>query len=294
MQMSKLTHEAESGNSLKERIIFAHMMKTAGTSVTKKFAERFGSRLHITRGGLPLNLPDGDIFFAVNRIVNLSPNVSVISGHDIRPHANLETINNNDFNWITFLREPVARFISHFYYDMYRSKGFVYKKYQDMQSPTLQEWERIDQTRNYQTRFIAGADNVDKAISILEGFSFVGICEQFPNSLMALASSLHIDGFDWRPIQKNKRVPARMKAKLKIDKEFALEANASDILLYNYVLEHIWPRFRREARRAADRRILNPVSRKSNEIRFLVARAANNNETDFTLKNMKRFARRWF
>lgn len=293
MRISQLTHKIRSENSPKERIIFAHMMKTAGTSVTKKFAERFGSSLHITRGGLPLNLPDERLFYAVNRILSSNPNIAVISGHDIRPYANWETINHN-YHWITFLREPVARFISHFYYDMYRSEGFVYKKYQDMQSPTLQEWERIDRTRNYQTRFIAGSEDVDKAISILEKFSFVGICEHFQNSLMALASRLHLDGFDWRPIQMNRRVRASITAKPEIDRAFALEANECDILLYKYALNHIWPRFENEVRNSADKSIMNPVLRKSNEVRFLLSRAMKNDQTEFSIKNVKRFIRRWF
>lgn len=35
-------------------IVFAHMMKTAGTSLNKNFIEHFGKNMHMVPGGLDL------------------------------------------------------------------------------------------------------------------------------------------------------------------------------------------------------------------------------------------------
>lgn len=65
-----------------------------------------------------------------------------------------------------------------------------------MRNKSIVEWERIDNCSNYQTKFIAGEENLDKAIEILENkMQWVGITEELENSLCSFKNFFKFKDF---------------------------------------------------------------------------------------------------
>ena len=71
-------------------------------------------------------------------------------------------------SWFTFFRDPKKRYVSHYLHDFKWTEHFSYPRYKNMKERNIVEWEEVEGYGNYQTKFIAGEDNVDKAIEILE------------------------------------------------------------------------------------------------------------------------------
>ena len=73
-------------NNVPDRIVFAHMLKTAGTSFTKKLAQHYGLKFHITQGGSYLSEEPLDAISLEHEIQRVGDHVRVVSGHNLRPH----------------------------------------------------------------------------------------------------------------------------------------------------------------------------------------------------------------
>lgn len=83
--------------------------------------------------------------------------------------------------YITMLRDPIDRVISHYYYVKHfvNDSSFVNK--------SLDEFVELDRFSNMQTRFITGGNlDLKQAINNLENFEFYGITEKFAESLFLL------------------------------------------------------------------------------------------------------------
>src|SRR5690554_5945249 len=117
-------------------IVFAHMMKTAGTSLNKLLIGHYGKKMHIVPGGLKLK----DDFYEKRDLLRdiEKSNLSIIAGHPLRPYKDFDIGN---LQWITFMRNPLTRYVSHYLYDDALSNHFSNMRFKDMKDDSIIEWE---------------------------------------------------------------------------------------------------------------------------------------------------------
>ena len=137
--------------------------------------------------------------------------------------------------YLTFLREPVARVLSH-YQDTVRRNG---------SRLTFEEMLRSDEVlENIQVKLLAGGRNLDKAKFFLERCDFVGLTERFDLSLHVLERL--------SPCRLNLRYKRKLAApdntiRESIEKDSRLlemtrEFNRLDLELYSFAVNEIFPR----------------------------------------------------
>lgn len=175
-----------------DQLVFVHILKTAGQSVMQI---------------LEANFPKHERLFSNSHdIVKLPPEslqrYRLFLGHN---YYNIHELLGRKPVYITFLRDPVARTISHYFH---WRRTDTHKFYEKVNSQTLAEFVTDPATRpavfNYQTRWIAsddvlkpakmnGRDLLGIAKQRLEEFAFVGLVEDFNRSIEALVAQ-----FDWK------------------------------------------------------------------------------------------------
>jgi len=228
-------------------------------------------------------------------IERIGPHLRVIAGHDLRPYGFIGTDVFDRFAWVTFLRDPVERFISHFFYDYQRSNAFAYPKYTGMREISIQEWNSIEKVSNYQTRFLAGSDSLEDAKDILSRyFRWVGVTAFFADGLESFSRRFGLKGFDFTETRANSRTGADSNAIINIDRDYVVECNRSDIELYRFVKHDLWPEFRKTREFEVVGSPNPKFIQTANELAFLMQKARKNKDIDLRLANILRFGRRWF
>jgi hypothetical protein len=160
-----------------------------------------------------------------------------IVGHNLVDPGQLKV---PDPFFMTILREPIARVISHYQYSV--QNGHNKKPFNE----TLRASENL---QNLQVKLIAGGPNLDKAKRFLEQCAFVGLTEKFDLSLRVLDQLS-----PWKlRLNYERRVVARsseVQNALKNDErmlELAREYNKLDLELYQFAVNEIFPRLCRKA-----------------------------------------------
>jgi hypothetical protein len=167
-----------------------------------------------------------------------------------------------------------------------------------MKNRSIIEWEKIQNNANYQTKFIAGETNFDKAVEILEQkMSWVGLTEENADSLCSFKQHFGLKNFYYDTQGTNASL-ADKKEKEKVQKKFGdfiNEQNQIDIRLYNYVKNNLWPRFKVENIDECKERSgkMKPI-RDFNMLMFQLQRQTKVRNTNLNLKNLNRFYTRWF
>lgn len=165
-------------------IVFFHMIKTAGTTFNYILRNNFGLNhveiFTINDGNVDLwgrtyvGIDDLNWFFKIN------PNIRSLTGHFLRPYIPFLKVIKKPV-YVTFFRNPVDRYISHFNHQARARKNPL----------TFNAWLKSTHENNYQTRFIANEEDLSKAIWVVENFfDFVGIVEKFDISLLLLKRRL--------------------------------------------------------------------------------------------------------
>ena len=280
-------------------LVFAHMMKTAGTSLSRELIAHFGARMHIVPGGLKMADDSYGRKDLEADIARFNDKLQLITGHPMRPYIDFGALSNR-MKWFAFFREPQKRYVSHFLHDLKWTDNFSYRRYERMKDKSIKEWEKIENYRNYQTRFIAGEENVEKAIDMLENrFCWVGITEEYQKSIQSLNVYFDLNTLnsESRPSNASSVDEETRRSVHEYYSDFIAENNENDIQLYKYVKEKMWPRYRAltahsEAMQAGKgaRRIRRSV----NTILFHISRQAKGNKTKFNFKNLGRFYNRWY
>ncbi len=132
---------------------FVHIEKTAGTTLNAILRRSFGIRHCDIR--LPLfkrryDRYDHRAFVEaadLRRVRRLYRSLRGISGHNVKPYADLHA-ECPEIQFITMLRDPVARFHSHF---LNRAPGCTREAFN--------EWMSAKWVHNWQTKMIAGESN---------------------------------------------------------------------------------------------------------------------------------------
>jgi len=227
---------------------FVHIEKTGGTTLNAILRRSFGTGHCDIR--LPLAKRRNDrrdqkaLIEAADlrRVRALYRNLRGIAGHNVKAYSNL-CMEFPEIQFITMLREPAARFRSHF---LNRAPGHSPKAFD--------EWISAEWVHNWQTKMIAGEANAQKAIDLIAlRFGFVGLTERFDESLLLMGNWLDEPAFraQYRAVNcmSEKRRPRDLERE-KSDMSYLnswetrariAEANDEDQKLYDYVVSKIYP-----------------------------------------------------
>lgn len=210
-------------------LCFCHMIKAAGTTLNYIFRNNYGYNFVETQKE-PFTPKDLEILLSINR------NIKAIAGHHLKSYTGLDSVC-SDLEYITFLREPIDRYISH--YNHSRTRNY--------HQLTLEEWTKKLPLQhaelNYQTKFIAGSDDLERAKKILANdFAFVGLAEKFDESLILMKKILNLQDFDSRYQRMNVN-QKKLITKNEISHDFMeelRELNKLDYELYRFINDELF------------------------------------------------------
>ncbi len=191
-------------------------------------------------------VPDHDVDVTADdlrRVRRVYRQLKGIAGHNVKPYSDLANACAG-LRYFTFLRDPVARYLSHF-----KNRARAYTR------DDFERWIGAVWTHDWQTKVLVGEPDADKAIEFLSNHvGFVGLTESFDASLLTLGQWLGLPGFrpEYRSVNRldekhRSRDTARARADLSyLDepeiRERLAAANANDRRLYEHVQRTIFPR----------------------------------------------------
>lgn len=220
-------------------LVFVHMHKTAGTTVSHILRSTFGldhcqvEPWHARWTGEAFSAHD------LQRVRQFYPHLKSIAGHRVKAYPDLQE-SGTQLRYFTLMRHPVKLCASRFQYKVNVSR----KKNLD-----FEEWIQRDWPRDHQTKWIAGAADVHEAIRILhEKNIFVGLTERFDESMLLLKALL-ANGLDISYRRVNVARDKSLAKGLLADertRQMLVEAQQADLELYNYVKHEYYPAFQRE------------------------------------------------
>lgn len=254
-------------------LVFIHINKTAGSTVRYVLRSSFGINhcevepWHAQWGEPPFSSHD------LQRLRKLYPRLESIGGHRVTGYVDLYEPG-TEFKYFTFIRDPVRTCASRFQYNIqYRGKKHL----------VFEDWIQKDWTRNSQTRLIAGAPDVNKAIRILrEKKVFVGLTERFDESMLLLKELVEPKlNISYHPVNRasSNSIAQELLANEKTRKMLE-EANQVDQQLYDFVRTELYPTFQKDY--GAD--LASDVER------FQQDRSVNFNKRNLTLSRLKQYA----
>ncbi|HSF61931.1 MAG TPA: hypothetical protein VLA69_09570 [Gaiellaceae bacterium] len=219
-------------------LVFVHINKTAGSTVRYILRSSYGARhcdvepWHGRRDD-PFSTQD------LGRLRRIYPRLASIAGHRVTGYTELREAG-TEFAYFTILRDPLKLCASRFQYHVdHRKKTHL----------VFEEWIQQDWLRNAQTQRIAGTQNVEDAIRVIgEREMFVGLTERFDESMVLLkalrAGDLDI-GYSPVNVAKKSSIASTL---LEDDRsrQALVDANGSDLALYEYVSRELYPGFERE------------------------------------------------
>jgi hypothetical protein len=210
--------------SARPLLCFIHIERAGGTTLQWLLRRNFPTFLTLTP---PRRTNDEALILTrgqLGRLLRVLPFTSGIGGHTVRTYAGYESVTERRILYFTFLREPVARFVSHLQYQLGAAAG-VRDIAQALEDPYL---------GNFMTKRIAGAGNLaDARRRIDEDYGFVGFQEEFDHSLIALRAALDVP-IDLRYERRNRSVaPARWARDPGVLRA-AQDLNVKDLELYYF------------------------------------------------------------
>jgi Sulfotransferase family. len=194
------------------------------------------------------------------------PGLKSIAGHNLIDPFRLSF---EDPFFVTLLREPISRAISHHQDNVVR--GGSRKSFEE----ALKENGELC---NLQVKLIAGEANLDKAKRALEKFNFVGLTEKFDLSLHLLKKLAPCE----MDLNYRRRVVARdnsVKTAIQKDArlmELAREHNHLDLQLYEFGVNEVFPRLCSKVGLSPDQKLPGwEMERAVSPLRFRLGRLYN-------------------
>lgn len=211
-------------------LVSLHIPKTAGTSfryiLKAQFKKKDVARLDIyPSGAIMLNEKEFDS-------EKLKDKIKVIQGHYTYRNINDKLLLDSNVKFITWLRDPVERVISNYYFlnkiIANRLKELPNENLMNRIGKTLSEFVQFEENRNVMSKFLEGAD--------LNSFKFVGFQRNFEEELQRLSKVMN-----WNSI-KNLQLNTTDSKPRQIDQhliELIEFNNQEDISLYKEALNNI-------------------------------------------------------
>jgi galactose-3-O-sulfotransferase len=217
----------------REALIFLHIPKTAGTTLNRIIEWQYN----------PLSIFTMDphrIRATVERFKALPEErrrrLQVVRGHLL---YGIHEFLPQGATYITMLREPVARFLSSYYFILRRPLHPLHRKLKRKRLGVEDYLRLIPHRHNFQCRLIAGVEDIapgDERLldiakeNLTRSFSVVGICERFEESLMLIAKT-----FGWEvPYYENRKVSKNRSRVDPSSLEIIREHNHLDLELYEF------------------------------------------------------------
>lgn len=173
----------------------------------------------------------------LRRLLRCLPFISGIGGHTTRTFAGYEDVLGHPIFYLTFLRDPVSRYMSHFNYQRQVMKI----------NWTVNDFLSEQRFNDFQVIRIAGERDLKKAKETLKSkFAFCGLIEFFDHSLVLL-NNLYDIGFQSIFYEKFNvaiqdsytlsydNLPDRLKKRV-------MNNNRLDIELYKFASEELFPK----------------------------------------------------
>lgn len=214
-------------------LIFLHIPKTAGTTLNRIIEWQYNPFLIFTMDPYRIRA-------TAERLATLPESrrskLQVVRGH---LYYGVHEFLPQGATYITMLREPVARFLSSYYFVQRRPLHPMHRKV-TTERVGVEDFIRLTpHKQNFQCKLIAGVkgnESCDQAMlnrakeHLARSFSVVGICERFEESLVVLART-----FNWEiPYYENRKV-AKTRHKVEpIEIEMIREHNRFDLELYDF------------------------------------------------------------
>lgn len=214
----------------KVELLSIHIPKTAGTSFYKTLISEYSEK-GITR--IDMNKKDR---ININKIhqdhAYISKGTKVIHGHYTFPQIQSALTISKNIPVITWLRDPVERVISNYYYLSKILKMELDESRKDLNvlnrmQKTLLEYASVETCRNRMTRFLGGI--------ALEDLKFIGFVENYSEDLKELSKIMN-----WKKYEEVKVNTTGSKNKREVSSEVRAEIasmNQLDIELYNRAKE---------------------------------------------------------
>jgi len=217
---------------------FIHIEKCAGTTFSHSLKYNIPGYLSLKPWYYWSNEP-GNFLSAkeLKYLLILFPFLKGIGGHTTRTFAGYESVVNKEIKYFTFVRNPIARYMSHYNHQV-NKMGIDWK---------LDEFIKEERFNNYMTRRIAGEANLAKAIErIEEDFSFVGLFEKYDESIVLMNQFVFNGKLLLYYERKNDSLYEKKLNYNDLDnhvKENIMKNNLLDLELYKYIKNKIYPKF---------------------------------------------------
>jgi hypothetical protein len=159
--------------------LFTHIEKCAGQSFSSTLQLTFPTYMRVTKNHFGGNDRQNDL--AISQFKKLNKFwVSGIGGHCVRPYINFQKHTNKSLNYITFLRNPVERYMSQYNHD--REMGFT---------RDFEHFLSRDYMVNFMVNKIAGENNLNNAYKLIDKYVFIGDTDRYQKSLNYLSDILN-------------------------------------------------------------------------------------------------------
>jgi hypothetical protein len=214
-------------------LISIHIPKTAGTSFRNILKEVYGDtgvvRLDIDLAEQTIRI-DEQLYSQAE----LPAGTRVVHGHFSYPLFREKLHAPTDIPIITWLRDPVDRVISNYFYLEKRLREELDEQGKGLNilskmQRSLLEYARFEPAQNRMSKFLTGLD--------LEDFFFVGIQEEYELSLQRLSGLLEWE--DYPVYHHNKTGAARPKRVSEEERSFIRSLNQKDVALYERALNEL-------------------------------------------------------
>jgi len=218
-------------------LCFVHIERAGGTTLRELLLHAFPSYLPLKPWYCWANEPE-NVFHPdeLRALLRWFPFLRGVGGHTTRPWLDYAGATGRELLTFTFVREPIARYMSHLNYQRLRA-GVPW---------TLDAFLAEHRFDDYHTRRLAGRADLDAAKRALETqIGFVGLTERFDESLLLFRQALGEPDLDVRYERRNTLDQGeliRFEDLTSDQQERVRAANRLDLALYEHVCSEVYPR----------------------------------------------------